>query len=1074
MSNQIVLSQTLSDDQFQRIESENVLAPGYFWRLKNDFTIKGENWPHHTREFYSGDAHLLLDIFEYEGVAHTVTILSHPRSGNHEYKILVAEFLANFEPEKNADAIRTKEQADVMNRVQGIQEDIVQAQVNPMDLPDMRSAIEKAVEKFEQQQVAQVLAEQKSQEARTTDLRKLHRRAARRSEAAGNPLTVRSMTISDQVGLMIAGGIDSQSLIELTAEAKRRIVIAEETSNWLIKKSGEIATVLKELTPYYAEKGKVALARASKAIAYVKDITQGLTSLKLYTGDGIDVVPVTEGRSALSIEPLTLVQGKRFMDEELAVWADISESFDWRSQNLFFERLKDTPELAKQLFPTQRCVVSMAVTRRTIEYSSEASSYERVMNEIRNRRVFLLARDGENINAVYSTEPSHESAHRLFPTQSEVEGPFKGIDGSKIGLQDVALSASVKKFDDIALHYKRFLILLCGLDHRMRLFGDFYPVGKSISFMTLEFQESYFRFLSDDESSYLIGDSLEPVDAWMHRCNATIKSGSRVVVVEHGLAASSPQLKRLSSADVDYSRLPSQHIVSRVKDEHCITVDTKSRYKDIEQRTAIIWLDGENNASKDWYLCLDMVRLSVLRRYIYSRVSRTANIEWLRAFKRAESLLVSEHEDQQQLRSYLKSTALENNILTADEVDEGIELALSTWRAAHRGANAPGITEKKEVNEILTLMFPSDRIADSTQTMIDALIEKIGATPLLLARTGTNKLVLYVQASEDDKKPFGIGVFFGWVKRLQIDVLKTRASIASSSFVWLDKSKPNAAEIVVRKWTELDHWTHPKAEPCSIKSLGLMMESMAKAECLGDTLSSSRASSSNKGIPIDFFESIIQDAKSTYKGEKYCVDVPLLLPIGVIQDAESSPVNFLYAKTGSASFVKRYGTIEQWEHYKTEVFSRFSLRSIKNIEGESKIAWTMITTTEPTKKIVCGTDVSYKIPEKSMISSYECGGFKRKEFNHFTFNSKATRAQRKKKGGMPRHKRAEFNLSWSRATEALIGIGPHLKAKFYKEKSFWASSKNEKYVAPNPRFEFSRLVWNQDQKRSIANKHFSI
>lgn len=1076
--------------QFERIHSENVLAPGYYWRLKQDFAVDlGKDYGNRSRthDLHAGDVHLLLDVYEYEGVAHTVTILGHPRDGGGgEYKILVADFLANFEPEKDADAIRAKEQDEVMRQVSAMQEDMAKAQVNPMALPGMKEAVEKAVEQFEREQVAEVMATAKNNEVRTADLRKLHRRASRRSEAAGNPLTVRSVTISDQVGLMIAGGVDSQGLQELTAEAKKRIVVAETSSKWLVKKTEEITAVLKGLTPFYAEKGKVALARAKKAITYVKEITNGLASLKLYTGDGVDVVAVTEGGSALPSEPLTLVQAKRFMDEELAVWADVDESFDWTSQSQFFDALKTTPALVKQIFPTQRCVVSMAVTRRSIDYGRDISGWEAIINGLRNRAVFLLVRDGDNIHAVYSTEPSHEAASRLFPTQSEVDGPFRGIDGSKIGLQDVAFGASMKRFDDVALHYKRFLILLCGLDHRMRLFGDFYPQENSMQFMTLDFQSRYFRFLENDDEARLISDDLKDVDVWMAECNKAIGPGSRVVVTtHHGFTSCSPQLKRVRTMDVDVKKLPNQLIVSRVKKNHCVTVPTYTQWGKAAQNTAVVWLDGPECESSNWYLCMDTVRLEVIRRYIYSSRSRTANISWLRTFKRAEAILVREHEAQAELRSLLASAALENGVLAANEVDEAIEVALSAWRAAHNGADAPSVHETKAVHELLTLMFPADRLAQSMQLMVDDLIALHHYTPLKLCRTGKNRLVLYVEASQEDRAPYSTGVQWGWVKRVVIDVKKVKLSVASSSFVWLEREKPDASELSMREWPQLESWVHAFGEPCKLKSLEFMKSSMLMVEAqFADMLAQGRAQPCGKGIDDVFFESLLLDARSRYATKTYLKDITVVIPLGVMQDSvnqsrKGPEALFLYAATGVYAFVNRYGTVEQRETYKKEVLlNRFYSKALDRMVREmNAMKWTLIQVKAPFKKPILDNNATYEFPSRNVLkNSNKSGGLTRAQ-RRDVFGRGLTRAERRAKGGNPRHKSEQHTLSWSRGIEAILGLAPHLKHEFYKNQRKWRWASSEEPEVFDPKcpayFDFSKLIWNAAQNRSHANKYFS-
>jgi len=1070
---------------FERLASENVLAPGYFWRLKNNLEVKSPHGRGYTNELFAGDVHLLLDIFEFEGAPHTVTVLCHPRNGSStEYKILIADFLANFEPEKDADSVRTREQAAIMQEVSDIQEEMTRAHIDPLALPGLQEAAQQAVDDLEKRMFAEAQTNSETQKQKEVDLRRIHRRATRRSDAAGNPLVARSMTISDQVGLMISGGINSDGLSDLTTEARRRVVVAESTSKWLAKRAEKLSDKLKSLAPFYGEKGRVALALASKAINHVKSINEGLQSLKLYTGDGVDVVTITEGPQALSSHPLMLVQGKRYMDEELAVWADVDDSFDWKDQSTFFATLKSNQSLVDQVFPSDRCVVSFAVTNRRVEYSKDTTVYERVMNDLRNRCVFLLVRNGENIHVVYSAEPSHESSARLFPTQSEIEHPFQGIDGSKIGLNDVSFSKSTAQFDNTALHYKRFLILLCGLDHRLKLMGDFYPQEGSLQFMSMEFQQKYFNFLEDDNPANLIGNHLEPVDVWMERCNKSVRSGSRVVIVTSSkMRASSPQMKRVSSLEIHAPGHSSQFSVVREKGNHCISVPVISRYHHSDIAQATFWLDGPNASDRqDWYLCMDLVRLQTVRRYIYSRISRSSSISWIRTFKGAESLLQAEHKQQMALRIELRKSVLDNQILQEHEVDEAIEVALSTWRAAHRGADAPDVSDTKAVHELLSLMYPADRIANSADHLLTQLIDGMGGKPLMLNRTGKNRLVLYVEASAADKETVAEGTQWGWVKRVLIDVKKTKLSVASTSLVWLQKDKPNVAETLIRVWPELDAWIQEHPEPCQVKWLTDMKASIASsASLLGEMLARGRAAPVQSGILDEaLMRGLVWDAQNLTLSLNQNEAIYTKIPLGVSQAAAGEPVLFLYAVMNLANFVARYGNQEQSDHYKHAVLMD-SPRLIR-LALSSEEKWALVQTTEPIKKdAFLLKQLSRENTNWTRIESHNSGGVKKSDIKFRFHTTKTTRAQRRADGGHPLHDRASHPLSMSRAIEAFLGLAPHLRRKFYKEhrSSFYMTPEERKnggarFSVKTPFHYLSPLIWNPEQGRSNANRYFSI
>lgn len=189
------------DNHFERIEASNVLEPGQFWRCVKVCVIEG------TDGFFRsnvtpdvGDIHLVTKLEEFEGTLHSVIILGHPRytSGDRfgRFTILAKDFFESFEKVTDEDAAsqRAQEQAAVMDEVQSIQKEMLEAQVNPLQLPGVQEAAQNAVERFDREEAARVQSEVRNKEQRDADLRRIHRRAARRSEAKGNPIAVRKTT----------------------------------------------------------------------------------------------------------------------------------------------------------------------------------------------------------------------------------------------------------------------------------------------------------------------------------------------------------------------------------------------------------------------------------------------------------------------------------------------------------------------------------------------------------------------------------------------------------------------------------------------------------------------------------------------------------------------------------------------------------------------------------------------------------------------------------------------------------------------------------------------------------------
>ena len=1059
---------------FTRLEQPNVFAPGFYWRAKENIVIVEDRYGHEYRTSVAdaGDVLLLLDIFEFEDTPHTVELQCHPCQGtNTTYKFLVPEFLEKWEPAHDAEEVRKQEQAEIMERVAAIQDQMAQAEVNPLALPDVQKAVEKAVSEFENEMEREVARSKKTADEKKKDLRRIHRRAARRSEAAGNPLVVQKVVVSNQLSDMLEGGVTSEGLQELSLESRRRLAIAKASAEWLSENADKIGQTMKELTPYFAERAKVALARSKKSIDYAAKLTSGLKSLELYTGDGVDVITFKEGASASTREPLTLIQGKRFMDEELAVHADVDATFDYNDKQDFFDEMAANAALRDQVMPFPRCVVTMAVTRRDRAYGESVSAYEAAMRNIENQSVFLLVRDGENLHVVYSSQPSHEAAERLFPTREELEAPFCGIDGTKIGLNDVAFSKATKKFDNAALHYKRFLVLLFGLDHRLKLMGEFYPPEETLRFMSLEFQSRFFRFYEDERTDNLLANELEPVEAWIDRCNANVQSGSRVMLTSSA-SRNSPGISRMYHARMDSSETSKAHKVTREGKSHYVSVHAIVEHGD--DFDAKLWLDGPHGKdAKHDILCLDQVRQPVLHRYIHSRESRSTSIGWLRVFKRAERHILLELAAQEELRTYLRKTAVEYGGIDAAEVEEKIENSLMTWRCGHRGADAPRLSQTKAVQEILTLMYPAGLLAKSIDGMLDAFVEAQGFKPLLLNRTGKAKLVLYVEANEADKVPYATGCTWGWVKRVSIDALKTKLAVASTSLVWLRKDKATSAEEEVRRWPELDAWLQERDETAKLSHLAAFKSAMAEAtELWGPRLMNGRAAPlpNTMGFEEQHAKRLFAEYGDALKHHNSYNSVKVFIPLGMVQESPITDVQYLYAKADAADAIRRYGSDEDFAML-INTFRRHS-RYGADKQGKDAVTWKCVITKAPVPTTFSGNQP-----------------FSKPKFNTRKIKTDATRSER-------RYRYYAFEkevvISWNRSVDVLMAMDPRAKISFNKSKAedikrerrfpdfdnsrdaAIAKIQERKFKPPFAQLDLSPLLWDAAKKRSVASNFFSI
>ncbi|MEJ6003785.1 hypothetical protein [Paucibacter soli] len=1000
------------DPDFDVIDSTQVLEPGFYWTAHSD-----------CGPAKAGDTLLLIDVTEFEGKPHSVTINRHPRDGEGEFELMIADFLDAFVPCHDADAIRTREQQEIMGQVAALQAELMATQADPqLMIAAVMPAVDAAIARDERARAAESKIQAEKAREASRDLAKTHRRAARRSETKGNPLVAPKIAMASDVGSLIDAGINDQGVQQLKEMATRQAIVAEAQSRWLEDKTRAITNTLARLAPYIKERAAVALARSSGAIKMAERIRSGIESLDLYTGRGVEVYDIRTGVEAPESEPLTLIQGKRYADEELAVWADVMADFDYRDKQQFFDALVNNDSLLEQVLPTQRCVVSMATTRHSRYYSDP---YESMMANIENKLVFLLIRNGQNVSICYSSSPSHEASPRLFPTRNELERPFNGWDGSRISIRDVEFGKASKRFDDIALHYKRFLILLCGLDHRLGLLGRFYPAEEQMQFMTAGFQERHFRFIADEESGSLLGEDLMPLRGWMAMKNAMVQSGSRAFLLDSTeMRKCAPELERRHFLSPTKKQFEQPIGVQKEGTRFLVSLEASDKYADRKLQSVKCFLTKEDNSGHDsaWWLCIDGVSLAEVRRYRHSRVNRAMGVAYLRLFRRLEAYFEIEEALEAASRAYLLETATTHGGMSMQMAGPALGAAIRNWRAARRGTSLPALDDKSNLHEVLNLMTPEGHLPAAQDAMLASYLDSTGQKPLLLTRSGKSKLVLYVEATAEDQASYPNILTWGWVRRITLDVGKTKLKEASATLTWLTKVLP-ASEVELRRWEGLEAWLHAAEEPISLKKYGSIPGLLAgSVEWLG-TLQGGMGS----GIPDELFHQVKSSSHSQMLKDKgrNLVTTYLAIPVGFhSNDGRRIKVTYMIGQADKVLYA--YGN----EAQRADISSTFPVAYRHRVRGTEVLRepfrWRLVEK-EATEFLAHNETVKHHLPGISSDPKWaerkiQVNSPRKSDFRH----------QRKKGDGKPRLTAHTAKLSLDRAFAQLMGTVPgSLKTSYF-------------------------------------------
>ncbi len=917
MPNNLPTTIPASTPNVEKIERFQALEPGAYWRAK----IKIE-----TLDVEQGLVLLLLDVQDYDGKPHTVVLRYHPLDGEGEYRMLVQDFLVSFEPAPNGEEVRAREMAAVQKEITDLQNELLEGQRNPALLAE---DIEKGLRELVEKPAG-------------------GRKKAEQQEAIEKAVTLPWHLHAD-LGTVLSNQPTKGSVQALRQLAEREAKIAEVKAEWITGRTELIAEKLGALAPFFAEKSAVALARTRAVRQYAEDIIKGLASLDLYIGKGVEVETVAEGKVAPASEKLAVMQRKLFVDEEVSAWADVSADFDVSDLDTFDKLLKSNASLRDQIFSTQRCVVSMAVRRRDLNYGDLWTSYQ--MNQA-NKRVFLMIRNGENIYRVYSAQPTHEFSKRLFPTTDEFNQLFCGIDGEKITFRDVRFTEKSAKSDDLALHYKRFLVLLAGLDHRLTLFGEFYDRSEATRFISKAFQKRYFQFIADDERSRLLGENRPDVFAWAKEKNAYLQSGSRVLCYYPHLLNSktAPSCFTYSSYNNSARAVASPTVDHEVRiayrdgSEICVDVEV--------QRESAEWRDlarpkfnarvslakaGDGDCAFDFpFLCLDAVQPEELEFYVHSRENRTHHVDFMRIFKITAAHLRQERQTERPSREYLRQALLEASLTDSGAVDKIIEDSVRAWRCANRGKPLTSVDDKTALDPLLNHLYSRLRRGGDYAQRIEAFVTQNHHVPLKAVLTGKNRLALYVEVPPAERDETLLP--WRWVRLLSLGLQKNGLSENSDRLVWLREGMADAKETEIMRWPALDGWINEGPEPLSPSLLPKALEIIRS----GVPRVAETFIREGHGIPEDMFNNLLAQLRQQLRSSRsrYVPDVTLSVPVGayVSQEYAGGALAFLVVREEAHSWLYHFGNKEQRERVAQVFIGMFKNRDAAQKRLRSRFA----------------------------------------------------------------------------------------------------------------------------------------
>lgn len=737
MSKDIVLVENNENKNQQesvtRINGDVYLEAGTFCCANMDISQKD------MPKIAMGEVLLISELkFAHDNV-HSVCVRVHPRNiGNarsNNYHFLFDVFLEKFSliPQEEGLAIRKRELEVVQNGINQYQKEFFETQSDP-------------------QKMMQIALDIYSKRIESNDLKM-------DAQVVGN---------IDAVAL-IGNGLDTTKLEAFRDSLNKPMDLIKIQSEWLQEQTANIQKLAEGVFPFIIESAEVARAQTSEIEKTINDTMKSIRNMDLYLGTNVEVLTIVEGQGAAQEEKLTLVQEVLFADAELSLFHECVETFDGRDKSLLWKQFIEHPQFIDHIFPTQRCALLMRTNAKAKDYGNAWENYQ--INPM-NMQVFLLVRNGANVYAVFSPISSHISASRLFPAQDEIERhlfqDLKSDEPIQINIDNLNYSDALDAVECEILHYKRFLLLIAGLDHRLNLFGKFYTVDNPMQIFYPEFQKKHFNFISDASGEGMLPlqeESRPSVRQYIDESNRLITIGTHIIIdTESAITLESAPscFSRHIHYKQDQTCYPKNSFelvrVQRDKNGLFVKIPVKAASytdrKDFEARVSL----SLGSYSMNSHLSLSTITYEDIQFYLNSRHHRKDFISYIKIFKFAKEFLIERERNLAPLVAYLDEALNHIPDCTLKSTyarKKAILLAINSWSV--NSANIESIYDittpknKRIQKAILKQLYYH---ASNNEKLIDACekaAQDIGVKPFALNISLSGEIKLYTDVHDSEK-----------------------------------------------------------------------------------------------------------------------------------------------------------------------------------------------------------------------------------------------------------------------------------------------------------------------------------
>lgn len=585
---------------------------------------------------------------------------------------------------------------------------------------------------------------------------------------ASQLLTDTSENIQTDMSLPISMAQDN-TVVSIKENIKKTQEIAEKQTSFIQEKTANIAKKSVQVSLFYTEVAEQSLASIDGTLVFVNKLQEGIKTLNIFLGDGVELIPLVEGDKASDEEALTFYQRKLFLDEEF--FYDLAGGgADHQSLPSFREALEKDFSIIERIAPSQKSVVLMQFRRfqkRNYGSSDTVDFFQEAMNWEHDKEMFLLIRNGGSVYLIFSEDI--DGGERLFPTAKEInnifrdeKNPSKLFEGAtvdnSIHFKDLRNVKARKEFDRRARYYQRIILMLNGIHSRTdKVFGHIKDEAYR-DWLSIEFQQKHFKFIYDDEDALMY--NTKPLDIFVSEHNSRIQAGSRVVGLWSRIA-NEDNATGMWNNPMHYESSQIWYVINTdepllvMKDQKGLYVKVECSHRwdrDKKNRYFKVYFD-----SCDYMLCIDYVKAEDIEYYFNSRHARASYADFAYLLLGARDFLREEEKRAKPMVMELKKhiSALYSE-LDEDVVEEKLFESVAFWRVSNKGKPIPMLGENNYSKMVKSVsdIFYSKTLGDKTSILKEYMREHV-RSPLCISTNNKGTYYIYSIVSKEDYVPLG-------------------------------------------------------------------------------------------------------------------------------------------------------------------------------------------------------------------------------------------------------------------------------------------------------------------------------